>query len=35
MTIVVILIAIEVFLAIVAPILLAIHTTENDYDNLD
>jgi len=35
MTIIVILIAIEVFVGIVAPILIAIHSTENDYDNLD
>jgi hypothetical protein len=35
MTIVIILIAIEVFIAIVAPILIAIHSTENDYEYFD
>lgn len=35
MVIVVILIAIEIFISIVAPILIAIHSTENDYENLE
>lgn len=35
MVIVVILIAIEVFVAIVAPILIVMHSTENDYEDLD
>lgn len=35
MAIVVILIVIEVFVAIVAPILIAIHSPENDYEDLD
>jgi hypothetical protein len=35
MVIVIILIAIEVFVAIIAPILITIHSTENDYEDLD
>lgn len=35
MAIVVILIAIEAFIAIGVPILIAIHSIENDYEDLD
>lgn len=35
MVIVITLIVIEIFIAIVVPILIAIHSTENDCDDLD